>query len=38
MIYRRYDMSMSILMNRLWDQVALQFRALIGQPLLGRGD
>jgi hypothetical protein len=37
MIYRRYDMSMSILMNRLWDQVALEFRAHVGQPLLGRG-
>jgi hypothetical protein len=37
MIYRRYDMSMSILMNRLWDQLALSFQAQIGQPLLGRG-
>jgi hypothetical protein len=38
MIYRRYDMSMSIFMNRLWDQVALSFQAQIGQPLPGRGD
>jgi len=31
-------MSMSILMNRLWDQVALEFQARIGRPLLGRGE
>jgi len=37
MLYRRYDMSMSIFMNRLCDRMALGLTAKIGQPLPGRG-